>query len=251
MQTALITGGSSGIGLEMAKIMAARGHDLVLVARDAKRLEQTKAELEKSHDVHVETQQADLAQPGSAKKLYDSLKKKNIEILVNNAGVGLVGNFFDNDLDRDTDMVYLNMITLMELTYYFGNDFVKKSQGRILNMGSIAAFFPGPKQPVYYATKAFVRSFSRALAYDLRNSGVTVTVLHPGPTRTSFFKASNAPFFKAGTSPKSVAKLGYKAMMQGRVETTHGLWNRFITNVFVRIVPYRIQTAAIDKASEI
>ena len=251
-QKALITGASSGIGKELAMVMAENGHDLVLVARKKKDLEKVKDEIAEFSDVKVSVYESDLAQPGSGKKLYDQTKKENIEILVNNAGVGYKGNFFDDDLERHQQLVQLNMTTLMDLSFYFGGDFVKAGSGRILNTTSIVAFLPGPAQPTYYASKAFVRSLSRTLAYNLRNADVTVTALHPGVTRTGFFDASNASFMKnQGASPRSVAELGYKAMMAGKVEVTHGLWNKFLTNVFVRITPYRLHAPIVDRASEV
>lgn len=251
MQKALITGGSSGIGFEIAKVMAENGHDIVLAARDITQLNTAKEHILSQHKVEVKVVQSDLSQPGAAKKLYEAVKNDNIEILVNNAGVGLKGTFFGDDLGRTQQMMQLNMTSLMDLSYYFGNDFLKKNRGRILNVASIASFFPGPKQPVYFATKAFVRSFSRALAYNLRNSEVTVTALHPGVTKTNFFVAANAKDFKGGVSARSVALLGYRAMMAGKIEVTHGIWNKFLTNIFVRITPYKLQTKIVDKASEV
>jgi hypothetical protein len=251
MQKALITGASSGIGLELAKIMAAHGHDLILVARDLDRLKQVKTAIVRKYNVDVTIEKKDLSLPEAAKELHQKFKNKNIEILVNNAGIGLKGDFFGDDLAKDQTMAYLNMNSLMNLTYYFGGDFLKMKKGKILNVASIVAFFPGPKQPVYYATKAFVRSFSRALAYNMRDSGVTVTALHPGVTKTNFFKTAEAGKFDKGASPKDVALLGYKAMMAGKIEVTHGLWNRFLTNVFVRITPYRLQPLIVDKSSEV
>lgn len=251
MQKALITGATSGIGKELAIVMAEVGHDLVLVARNKDRLNEVKKEITSMFGVQVSTYISDLSQGGSAQILYSATKKENIEILVNNAGVGLKGNFFDDDQLRTLQMAQLNMLSLMELTQLYGKDFLKKNKGRILNISSIAAFFPGPKQPVYYATKSFVRSLSRALAYNLRHSGVTVTALYPGATKTNFFKSSNAATFKGGASAKSVAQLGYKAMMNGTVEATHGLGNKFLTNVLVRIIPGRYHAAILDRASAV
>ena len=193
----------------------------------------------------------DLSKAGSAKKIYESTKNEGIGILVNCAGVGLKGNFFNDDQERTSQMAHLNMVSLMELTQLFGSDFILKKSGKILNIASITAFFPGPKQPVYYATKSFVRSLSRALSYNLRGTGVTLTTLHPGVTKTNFFASSNAKDFKGGASARSVAELGYRAMMKGRIEVTHGIWNKFLTNVFVRLVPYRFHAPVVDRASEV
>ncbi len=251
MQKALITGGSSGIGLALAKIMAQNGHDLILCARDAEALKAVSAELTNQYNVQVEHIIADLSEPGSAQKLYNQTKDKNVGILVNNAGFGYVADFFDSDIDRNRAMAHLNMITVMELCQLFGHDFKNKGSGRILNTCSIAAFLPGPAQPVYYATKAFVRSLSRALAYNLRGSGVTVTALHPGITKTHFFNEANAPKQTKGADPKDVAQCGYDAMMKGKIEVTHGLMNKLFTNMFVRIIPYRIHASIVDHVSDV
>ena len=154
-------------------------------------------------------------------------------------------------IKRNQSMAHLNMISVMELSYLFGGDFNKAGSGRILNTASIASFFPGPAQPVYYATKAFVRSLSRALSYSLRGGGVTVTALHPGITKTHFFDEASAPKQTKGADPHRVALLGYKAMMSGKTEATYGLWNKFLTHVFVRITPYKLQPAIVNKASDV
>jgi len=250
MQKALITGASSGIGKELALIMAAAGHDLVLVARNKDDLLRVQKEIIASHDVDVQVCAADLSLPGSAKKLYEQIRKQKIEILVNNAGAGLRGDFFHDNFDRTTRLAQLNMISLMELSQLFGRDFLEQNSGKILNIGSIVAFLPGPKQPAYYASKAFVRNLSRALAYNLRNTGVTVTTLHPGVTKTKFFESANVKNFTSGASARSVALLGYKAMMSGKIEVTHGFWNKLITNVVIRFIPYRLQAPVVDRSSD-
>lgn len=251
MQKALITGASSGIGKELALLMAHKGHDLILIARDANALNAVKQEIETTTSARVEIISVDLSAANSPEMIYQATKNKNVSILVNNAGVGLKGDFFHDDIDRTKNLAELNMISLMELCQLFGKDFVAKNEGRILNVGSIAAFLPGPKQPVYYATKAFVRSLGRALAYDLRSTNVTVTTLHPGVTKTDFFKASNAAYVTQGASARSVAHTGYRAMMTGKIEVTHGWRNKFFTNIFVRILPYRLQSYMVDRVSEI
>ncbi len=251
MQKALITGASSGIGKELAIIMAKAGHDLVLVARDKDELAKLQRSITTEHKVKVSVIVADLSVPGSAAKLYSQAKKEKIQILVNNAGVGLKGDFFHDDPARTTQLAQLNVVSLMELSQLFGKDFITNNNGRILNIASITAFFPGPKQPVYYASKAFVRSLGRALAYNVRNTNVTVTTLHPGVTKTSFFTAANAGNITNGASAESVARLGYKAMMAGKIEVTHGFSNKLLTNVFARFIPYRAQTRIVGRASDV
>ena len=251
MQKVLITGGSHGIGYEIANVMAQHGHDLILTARSKNALLKAAKTIQKTHKVSVDIIVCDLSQPGAARQLYEQTKDKHVEILVNNAGVGYVADFFDGDIERNTAMAQLNMVSVMELCYYFGKDFRKHNAGRILNVASIVAFLPGPAQPVYYATKAFVRSLGRALAYNLRDTNVTVTTLHPGVTNTNFFDEANAPQQTSGADPARVARLGYAAMMSGKIEVTYGLWNKFLTNIFVRITPYRVQAAIVDKASDV
>ncbi|HET9174632.1 MAG TPA: SDR family oxidoreductase [Candidatus Saccharimonadales bacterium] len=250
MQTALITGASSGIGRELAYVMAKAGHNLVLVARNKQALKDVQAEIEKTTSVSVRVVTADLSKPGAAQALYEQVKADDIGILVNNAGVGLKGDFFHDDHDATVAMAQLNMVSLMELTQLFGRDFITQNSGRILNIASVTAFIPGPKQPVYYATKAFVRSLSRALAYDLRHTKVTVTALHPGITKTGFFSAAGATSVTSGASPRDVAELGYRALMHGTIEVTYGLSNKLLTGVFARVWPARWQAAVIDRAAD-
>ncbi|MDQ5885844.1 MAG: uncharacterized protein QG628_241 [Patescibacteria group bacterium] len=251
MQKALITGASGGIGRELAILMAVAGHDLVLVARSKDELQKVQSLLEKKSDSKVSIYPIDLSKTGAAKKLYDHYKNSGIEILINNAGVGLKGDFFNDDPAKTVAIAQLNMISLMELSQLFGRDFIKNDKGKILNIASIAAFLPGPKQPVYYATKSFVRELSRALSYNVRNTNVTVTVLHPGVTKTNFFVSSNAASVKGGASPISVARTGYRAMMNGKTEVTHGLANKFLTNILIRLVPSRYQAMLVDRGSEV
>lgn len=247
MQKALITGASGGIGRELSLTMARAGHDLVLVSRNKVELSKVKAEIAVFSSVKVSIYTADLSVSGSALKLYNETKNENIEILVNNAGVGLKGDFFHDDPAKTMALTQLNIISLMELSQLFGKDFLKNNIGKILNVGSAVAFLPWPEQPVYAASKAFVRSLSRSLSYSLRNTNVTVTALHPGGTKTQFFKSSGDADITTGASASSVAELGYKAMMAGKVEVTHGVLNKFFTNVLVRFIPYRYHAYLIDK----
>src|ERR1051325_10241434 len=187
-QTALITGASSGFGMEYAKLFAKDRHDVVLVARRRDRLEALAAELSKDHGVKAHVVAADLAKPGGAQQVIDEVRRLGLQIdfLVNNAGFATHGPFWQNDAAREAEEVQVNVTALVTLTRAFLPGMVERRRGRILNIGSTAGFPPGPFMAVYYATKAFVNSFSEALAYELRGTGVTSTVSCPGATDTEF-----------------------------------------------------------------
>jgi len=219
---ALVTGASSGIGLELAREIAAHGHDVVLVSRRRDALEAVAGTIEGKFGVRALVIPADLRLPDAAEELYASVsaQKLEIEILVNSAGFGLGGEFLETDMLREVEMIQVNVTALTQLTKLFAAAMVRRRRGRVLNVASTAAFQPGPLMAVYYATKAYVLSFSEAIAEELRDTGVTVTALCPGATATGFAetaKVSNSRLFtKLGVaSPQSVARYGYKAMMRG------------------------------------
>lgn len=225
---ALITGASSGIGKELAKVHAWEGGDLVLVARRKKELEALKKELEKGFGIEVKIIVKDLTEPNATKEIYLELAKEKIEVdyLINNAGFGGIGKFFERNWSDDEAMIKLNIMALTSLTRYFLPDFVKRNKGRILNVSSTASLFPGPLQAVYFATKAYVTSFSEAVAEELRGTEVTVTTLMPGATETGFGTISGmnqTPLFKKTFSAKEVAQTGYQAMLKGKLEVLTGL----------------------------
>ncbi|HEY7986523.1 MAG TPA: SDR family oxidoreductase [Methylophilaceae bacterium] len=234
MQYALITGASSGIGLELAKIMAAKGHHLILVARRLNLLQELKASLEKKYAVKVETRVADLSALGEAKALHEFCQHRELEVeyLINNAGYGDYGKFDADKIDIYQNMLQLNIVALTELTALFVNDMKQRKSGRIMNVGSIAAFQPGPNLAVYAASKAYVMHFTEALNYELRGSGVIATVLNPGMTETGFFSrakmenATNAQ--NTMMDAASVAKSGYEAMMAGKLNVIPGWKNRML-----------------------
>lgn len=220
--TALITGASSGIGKELARIHAVKGGDMVLVARREKALKELKLEFEKEYNIQVICIAADLTHDDAPKTVYDQIKNQNIsiDILINNAGFGGHGKFHERELGKEKAMIQLNIKALTELTHLFLQDMVAREQGRILNVASTAGFLPGPLQAVYYATKAYVLSFSQAIAEELREQNVTVTALCPGPVATEFTKVGdleNVAAFKDAATPDSVAKVGYDAMMKGKL----------------------------------
>lgn len=226
--TALITGASSGIGKELAKIHAERGGDLVIVARSKDKLLQLKKDLETTYKVKVEIIVKDLTYTNAPKEIYDEVIQRGIQIhyLINNAGFGGHGKFYERAWEQDLSMINLNVIALTALTRYFLPDFVKRNHGKILNTSSTASYLPGPLQAVYYASKAFVTFFSNAIAEELHDTKVTVTNLMPGVTETGFAKTSGmdkTDLFEKAVSPYSVALDGYNGMLKGKLDVVSGL----------------------------
>jgi short-subunit dehydrogenase len=243
-KTALVTGASSGIGEEFARIHAANGGDLVLVARREERLQRLKQELESQHSVKAICIVKDLSHPEAAEELYADILERGITVdyLVNNAGFGGYGTFVSRDWATDSSMVNLNILSLAALTRLFLPSMVERGSGRILNVASMAGFIPGPLQAVYYATKAFVLSFSEAIAEELRGTGVTVTALCPGVTKTEFARVGDLEeslAFKmmGGATAESVAEYGYNSMRKGKVVAVHGLMNKLQIHGLLRLVP--------------
>jgi len=242
-KTALITGSSNGIGYELAKVHAEKGDNLVLVARNKSKLDELKKELEEKYKVSVYTIGKDLSLPGAAREVYDEIKKKSISIdyLVNNAGFGDFGLFADSDWSKQEQMINLNVTALAHFTRLFLPDMISRGSGKILNVASTASFQPGPTMSVYFATKAFVLSFSEAVNNEVRESGITVTALCPGATHSGFQAAASmqdSKLFEGNNFPTSreVAEYGYRAMMKGRTVAIHGLKNKIMANS-VRFAP--------------
>lgn len=250
-RTVLITGASSGIGLELAKLFAKDNYELVLVARNEQRLTDIAAGL----DATVHVIPLDLAEEQAADSLWQQINDKQlqIDVLVNNAGVGLFGLFHETDINKEHSMMNLNMIALTELTKKALPPMLERGRGKILNIASTAAFQPGPLMAIYYASKAYVLSFSEALAEETRGSGVTVTVLCPGPTTTGFVEQANlggsALFNEQKPMEASkVATIGYRALQQGKVIAIPGLRNtllvwltRFTPRALVRRIVHYVQ----------
>ncbi len=229
MGYALITGASSGIGRELALLFAADGHDLVITARNQAELAKVKRILEQRHDVRVETFAIDLSENDAPMKLYDYTTSHGfvVDHLVNNAGFGEWTGFLDGPWRRQHEMMRLNMNALAELTYLYGRDMRDAGAGRILNVSSVASMMAGPYMAMYFASKAFVRSLSEAVAYELRGTGVTVTCVCPGPTTTGFEKAakmSGRNFFSMirPATARQLAAYTYRKMMRGRTLAYHG-----------------------------
>ncbi len=243
-KTALVTGASSGIGLELCRLFAADGYDLVLVSRDAKKLKEVAADLRMRFSVSVSVFPTDLSKPGSSARVAAFLKSRKIalDVLVNNAGFGLNGAFEKTDLTRELDMIQLNVTALVDLTKRLLPGLIAR-RGKILNVASTAAFQPGPYMAVYYASKAFVLSFSEALHEEL-SGNVTVTALCPGPTRTGFTKAAKmgrTPLFDSAwvMDAQKVAKAGYSGLKRGKAVVVPGVLNRLLAES-IRFTPRRV-----------
>jgi hypothetical protein len=248
-QTALITGASTGIGYELAKLFARDKFNLVLVARSGPRLAQVAEELRVQHGVTVKTIPLDLGLPQASQNLFEETQRAGIhvDILVNNAGYGQSGRFAEIPLEEDYGQIQLNVTALTLLTKLFLGPMLAKRSGKIMNVASTAAFQPGPLMAVYYATKAYVLSFSEAIADELRNSGVTVTCFCPGATLTQFQKRAqteNSRLFKrlAPMDARTVAADGYGALMAGKSLAISGFKNWMVAES-VRFAPRRVVTA--------
>ncbi len=239
--TALITGASRGLGLELARLFAADGADLVLVARTVDDLEREAAALRSEHGVSVRTVVADLADPAAPAAIAAELADVPIDVLVNNAGFGTTGAFHELPVQREVDQVQVNVTALTALTGHFLPGMVSRGRGQVLNIASTAAFQPGPFMATYYATKAYVLSFSEALAHELRGTGVTVTAHCPGATATNFAATAgndkNKLFtMKAPADAASVAKHAYRATTAGKAVAIPGAQN-WIGAFAVRLGP--------------
>ncbi len=241
IKTALITGASSGIGKEFAKIHAEKGGNLIVVARSENKLNDLKKELEETYKINVFVIQKDLTKPNAPKEIYDQVHNTGLKVdyLINNAGFGGLGKFSERELEQDLAMINLNISALTSLTHYFLQDFVKTNAGKILNVSSTASLMPGPLQAVYYATKAYVTFFSNAIAEELHDTNITVTNLMPGPTETQFGKVSGmdkTAMFKKTFSARSVAEDGYKAMLDGKFDVISGL--TFSQKMMLLMLPF-------------
>lgn len=246
METALITGASNGIGLELAIIHASKGGNLVLVARNKSKLDELKTTLESQYKISVYTIGKDLSAPNAAQEVYEETTKQKIQIdyLINNAGFGYFGMFAETDWNKELQMINLNITTLTQFTKLYLKDMMKRNSGKIMNVASTAAFQSGPTMAVYYATKAYVLSFSEAVDNEVSDKGVTITALCPGATESGFQAAaameeSNLVKGRKLPTSKEVAEYGYASMMKGKTVAIHGLLNWIMANS-VRFTPRAI-----------
>lgn len=255
-KTALITGASSGIGLELAKVHASKGGDVVLVARSKNKLESLRNELEQQYGCKVFIIAKDLSKPEAPQEVYDQLQQQNIAIdyLFNNAGFGDYGFFYETSWEKEAQMIDLNTRALTYLTKLFVKDMVARKSGRIMNIASTASFQPGPLMSVYYATKHYVLAFSEGIANELKGTGVTVTALCPGPTASGFQDAAamtESKLVKGVSMPSAmeVAEYGYRCMERGKVVAIHGFMNKIMAGS-IRFIPRSIVRNMVRKIQE-
>jgi uncharacterized protein len=254
--TALVTGASGGIGEELARVLAREGHDLVLVARSADKLRSLSDDLAKKHGIRAEVLVADLIAPDAPQQIAAELERRGLEVdvLVNNAGFANYGAFATLDPTGEVNLLQVNIVALTHLTRLLLPGMISRKDGRVLNVASTAAFMPGPLMAVYYASKAYVLSFSEALNEELRGSGVTVTALCPGPTTSGFQSRANMEGSKLIRgrqlmSAATVAEQGYAALRAGRPLVIPGLLNR-ITAFLPRLLPRAVVPGFVKQAQE-
>ncbi|MBN2884378.1 SDR family oxidoreductase [Patescibacteria group bacterium] len=252
----LITGASSGIGLELAWVCARNNHDLLLIARHEDKLQELTKAIKEKYSVSVDYLPYDLSEIKSAQEIYNHCQAKDlfIDVLINNAGFGDWRKFIDSDIKRQLDMINVNISTLVYLSHLFIKDMKNNGGGKIMNIASAAAFQPGPLMSVYYATKAFVLHFSEAIANELKENNITVTAICPGPTASNFKKNANignSRLMKKRNLPssKNVAEFSYRAMKKGKVVAIHGLINIIMTKL-VNIIPRSIVVKMVRKIQE-
>lgn len=252
----LITGASKGIGYALAKLFAKDGYNLILVARSKDLLVEIKNDFEKNYNIKVITLDVDLTKKNVVSDIYNKTKELNLEVehLINNAGFGDYGFFLDTSVEKNRNMIQLNITTLSELCYFYMKDMKERGYGKVLNVASIASFIPGPLMATYYATKAYVLSFTEALSREFKNTGVKALALCPGTTKTNFFDVASAndsnllKNMKLAT-PEKVALYGYKRFFKNKVVSIYGIKNRiliFLVRVaprsMVRNIAYKIQS---------
>jgi uncharacterized protein len=253
---ALITGAASGFGYEFSKLLAEDSYNLILVDINGPGLEEVKQEIVKKYSVGIELLVQDLSKPGCALDIFSTVRQYHIDILINNAGYGLYGFFSATDWQIEEDMISLQVLTLTHLTKLVLKDMIARGKGHIMNVSSMAAFQPGPLMAVYYATKAYILSFSEALANEVKGTGVTVTAFCPGQTETNFQKKvafySDSKLSHTGklmADPRKVAKTGYKAMMAGKSIVIPGKFNKLLVQLH-RIMPRKTTVSLVRKLQE-
>lgn len=248
MKYVLITGGTSGIGFELARIFAKNGYKIVIVSSNSERLKNAKQKLENEFKITVLTYSQDLGKIGAALQLYKRIKEDNlnISILVNNAGIGLIGSTDKIDLEHDESMMILNVINLVGLCKLYISDMYKHKNGKILNISSTGSFQPGPYTSTYFASKAFVSSYSSAIRYEAKERGVQVCTLCPGATKTNFFEKEGTKIPRSAMTAEAVAKYAYKRLMKNKETSVPGFINKII-----RYLPIKIKMKVVAKMKDI
>lgn len=255
-QTALITGAASGIGYELACLFAHDDYNLVLVDRNGLKLSEIAVQFQQELGISVRVIVKDLSISTSPEEIFTELQQASIkvDVLVNNAGFGNYGLFNETNLTTELEMIQVNLVCLTHLTKLFLKEMVKQGQGKILNVSSAAAFQPGPLMAVYFATKAYILSFSEAIANELEGTGVSVTVLCPGSTASAFHERTGMADSKLLKGKKmmdaqTVAQIGYQALMKGKTVVVPGLLNRLLAKS-VRFVPRKLVTKIVRTMQE-
>jgi hypothetical protein len=252
---ALVTGATSGIGYELAKLFAEDGHNLIIVARTEEDLQQKASEFRQQYGIDVVTISKDLFQPGAPFELYEEVKRRNllVDVLVNDAGQGQYGLFVEADITRLLEIIQLNVTALTVLTHLFLKDMVARNEGKILQLASIASELPGPWQAVYHASKAYVLHLTEGLIRELKDSAVTMTALQPGATDTDFFNKADMQESKILdtklSDPAKVAKDGYQALMKGDDKIVSGLKNKIMVGSS-NVMPDTVVAAQMDKLQQ-
>lgn len=257
-EAGLITGAASGLGFEFALLLAEDGYDLILVDVDSEKLKQSKGIILKNYNCEIQLIIKDLSTCNVADEIFEAIEGKPIDVLINNAGFGVFGSFNETDWKREAEMLNLHVLTTTHLTKLLLKGMVARGHGKILNLSSLAAFQPGPLMSLYYASKAYILSFSEAIANELKGTGVTVTALCPGQTKTCFQEAVSNGIEESSSEnkinfnlacPKKVAKYGYKAMQKGKIVAIPGNINKLLSKL-PRFVSRRTATAVIRKIQE-
>ena len=251
---ALITGASSGIGRDMARCLANRGYDLVLVARDEEKLKRLKDELEETNKIKVETISMDLSVEQNCIDLHKTVK--DVDILINNAGFGDCGNFTKTDLNKELSMIKTNVVAYHILTKLYLVDMKAKNSGKILNVASIAGFMPGPLMATYYSTKAYIVRLSESIREELRKekSNVQISILCPGPVNTNFNKVANVKFHMREANSQNVANFAIKKLLKGKFYIIPGwdvklaiFFSHFVPSSFISKITYMVQKRKIER----
>lgn len=250
-KTCLITGAASGLGYEFSKLAIEDGFDLILIDINTAKLRAVKKELENNHNQKIIIISKDLCKQHVIDEIYEKIKDKNIDMLINNAGFGLFGKFCETEWEQEERMMYLHMMTCTHLTKLVLRKMVRNNHGKILNIASLAAFQPGPFMSVYYASKSFLLSFSEAIANEVKNTGVSITVLCPGPTKTNFQRTVSNTSSKNRLSlnlanATEVAAYGYEALNKKKIIAIPGFFNKILA-FLPRILPRNVVTSIVQK----